>query len=125
MTSGHKASYSHNPPVIFSGRADILKANYLQLPIDYIFSFEYINIELGITGNILFNKTRELGSGEKENFLYELPFNTFAFGIGTDVYYETKLANKIGINIGFNSQYILTENQLNYGLLIGIDYLIN
>lgn len=125
MTTGHKASYSQNPPIYFSGRTDVLKANYIQLPIDYIFSLGHIKVELGVSGNILINKTRKIGSGEKDIFLYPVPFKPFALGLGTAIYYCTKLTGKIDLNIGLNSQYIATENQLNCGLLIGFDYVIN
>lgn len=125
MTTGHKASYSQNPPIIFSGRTDILKANYIQIPIDYIFSLGHIKVELGISSNVLLNKSRDLGSGDTKYNQYEVPFNTFSFCIGTSVYYSTKLNKIFDLNFGLRSQYILTENQLNYGLLIGIDYLIN
>lgn len=122
FTTGHKATYSQNPPMSFSGRTDILKARYMQIPLYYVYSAGRFNVEMGISGNIMLNKERIIGSGDEEKFMYETPFEKYALALGAGFYYAVPLNEKFTLNLGMKPQYLITENQMNCGLLLSLDY---
>ena len=122
LMTGYKASYSQDPPVYFSGRTDILKANYIHIPISYIYPIGRLKMEVGLSGNIMINEKRTLGSGQRGYQQYEVPFDTFELGLETAISYSFDLSEKTSMNLGLRPQYIITENQLNCGLLVSFDY---
>ncbi len=117
FSTGHKATYSESPPIYFSERTDILKAHFIQAPIDYVLTFNKFEIELGISGNVLLSEKRIIGTGDNEKYLYDIPFDRFAFGVG-----NFDISNKLDLILGLSAHYLVTENQLNFGINIGINY---
>lgn len=125
LLTGYKASYSQDPPLYFSGRTDILKASYIHIPVSYIFPVSRLKMEVGLSGNIMMNEKRILGSGQRGYHQYEVPFDTFELGLETAIYYSFDLTGKTCLNLGLKPQYIITENQLNCGVLVGFDFKLN
>jgi len=122
FSTGHKAAYSENLPIHFSGRADVLKAHYIQVPINYVLAYKKIEIELGFSGNVLISDKRIIGAGDTEKYLYDIPFDRLAFGAGAGLDYTFNISNQFGVVMGFFSHYLITENQMNCGINIGIEY---
>ncbi|MCF8234505.1 MAG: hypothetical protein K9G67_05730 [Bacteroidales bacterium] len=122
FSTGHKAIYSENPPIHFSKRTDILKAHYVQVPIEYVIAFGKFEMDLGVSGNVLLSEKRIVGTGDNEKYLYDIPFDGLAFGAGAGLDYTFNISNQLGLILGFFSHYLLTENQMNYGVNIGIEY---
>lgn len=125
FSTGHEVSYSEDPPVNFQGRTDILKAQYVQVPICYLMNFGKFELELGVSGNVLLDEKRMLGEGDKDKYLNDIPFDKFAFGSGAGLNYTFKISGQLGMVVGLQAHYLLTENQLNCGVNIGFDYKVN
>jgi hypothetical protein len=123
FSTGHKAEYSENPPINFSGRTDVVQAHYIQVPINYVLAYKKIEIELGISGNVLLSDRRIIGDGDTEKYLYDIPFDRLALGTGVGVDYTFTISNQLGLVMGFFSNYLITENQMNFGINLGIEYM--
>jgi hypothetical protein len=122
FSTGHEVSYSEDPPVNFQGRTDILKVHYVQVPICYLLNLGKFELGLGVSGNVLLDEKRIPGEGDKGKYLNDIPFDKFAFGSGAELNYTFKVSHQLGMVVGLQAHYLLTENQLNCGVNIGFEY---
>lgn len=105
----------------FSSRTDKIYYTYLSIPIEFYKLFNSFYFNIGPNFNYAIKGKRELGTGETK----EYSNNHFALGLKSEIGYRFELNEMFDLKLGvFNRGFLFAEGNMNYGLLINLNYKI-
>lgn len=121
LDNGYAVKIHRDEPA-YLNRTDKVYYHYLSIPIEFYKSINNFYFSVGPNFNYSIKGLRKLGTGES----IEYTDNHFALGLKTKIGYKVELNEMVELKFGvFNRLFLFAEGNMNYGLLMNLNFKIN
>ena len=121
LDNGYTVKIERDEPA-YLNRIDKVYFKYISVPLEFYKYIDKFYFSIGPNFNYSIKGLRELGTGESVKY----ENNHFAIGLKTEIGYSVELNEVVELKFGvFNRLFLFAEGNMNYGLLMTLNYRIN
>lgn len=121
LDNGYAVKIHRDEPA-YLNRIDKVYFKYISVPLEFYKYIDKFYFSIGPNFNYSIKGLRELGTGESVKY----ENNHFALGLKTEIGCSVELNEVVELKFGvFNRLFLFAEGNMNYGLLVNLNYKIN
>ena len=121
LDNGYTEKIQRDEPA-YLNRTDKVYYQYISIPLEFYKFIDNFYFNVGPNFNYSIKGLRKLGTGESVKY----KDNHFALGLKTEIGYRVEFNEIVELRFGvFNRLFLFAEGNMNYGLLLNLNFKIN